>query len=454
MTDIARLASRPATEIGAALARRDCRAADLADHLLDRIAAQPGPVFLAVTAERARAEARAADARLDAGRPLSPLDGVPVAWKDLFDLAGEVTTAGSDTRRDVPAAATDCTAAQRLTQAGMVTLGKLNLTEFAYSGLGLNPHFGTPANPHGGDAAHVPGGSSSGSGVAVASGLAPCAMGTDTGGSIRIPSAFNGIFGFKPSIGRLPAAGVYPLSRTLDVVGPLARSVPDLVALDAALRQAAPVRPRVGGLRGLQVLVPQTIVFDEAQPEVVENFEAALAKLAEAGAIIERAPFEPFAESAALAARHGSLAAADAYVQHRDLMESPAADRVDPRVTDRILGGRGMSAFDVVTLQRARARLVAEVRDRLGTTVLAFPTVPHVAPEIAPLEADRELFHRVNLLTLRNTMLGNFLDLPGVAMPSGRGAGGLPTGLLLSAASGTDDALLSAALAAAPVLAG
>ncbi|SLN09902.1 Mandelamide hydrolase [Roseivivax jejudonensis] len=453
MSDLETLARLPATEIGAALGRREIRASDLAEHCLARIAAQTEPVFLCVTADRARAEARAADARLDAGRPLSPLDGVPVAWKDLFDLAGEVTTAGSDTRRAAAPAVRDCRVAERLTQAGMVSMGKLNMTEFAYSGLGLNPHFGTPANPHGRDEPRVPGGSSSGSGVAVAADLVPCAMGTDTGGSIRIPAALNGIFGYKPSSGRIPDAGVFPLSRTLDTVGPLARSVPDLVALDAALRGGAPVAPRPAGLRGQRIVVPETIVFDDIEPEVAEAFEAALAALETAGALIDRAPFAPFALSASLAAQHGSLAAADAYAEHRTLVESEAGARVDPRVTDRIMGGAQMSAFDVITLQRARKRLVAQTADVLDDALLAFPTVPHVAPEIAPLDADRALFHRVNLLTLRNTMLGNFLDMPGVAMPMGTGAAGLPVSLLLSAPRGRDAALLATALAAADTLA-
>ncbi|EAR50105.1 amidase family protein [Oceanicola granulosus HTCC2516] len=454
MTDPAAFADATATDIAAALRARRLRATDLAEALLERIDAHPEPVFLTVTRARALAEARAADDRLDAGRPLSPLDGVPVAFKDLFDLAGEITTAGSDTRRDAAPAEADCAAAQRLSRAGMVTLGKLNLTEFAYSGLGLNPHYGTPANPHSGATPRVPGGSSSGSGVAVAAGLAPCAMGTDTGGSIRIPAALNGVFGYKPSHHRLPDGGVFPLSRTLDTIGPLARSVPDLVALEALLAGRAPVRPRGGGVAGLRLVVPETVVLDDVEPEVMANFETALAVLAEAGALIERREMAEFAESVALAAAHGSLAAADAYVEHGPLVEGPDGGRVDARVVARILGGRGMSARDVVILQRARRRLVASVRETLDGALLAMPTVAHVAPEIAPLEADPELFHRVNLKTLRNTMIGNFLDLPGVALPSGRGAGGLPTSLLLAAASGRDDALLAAALAAAPRLGG
>jgi aspartyl-tRNA(Asn)/glutamyl-tRNA(Gln) amidotransferase subunit A len=440
-----RLAELPAAEIGRQLARQGGGAAALAELCLARAEAQESPVFLSLTAERARAEAAAADARLAAGRALSPLDGVPVAWKDLFDMAGEVTRAGSATRRDAAPAGADALIVRRLSAAGMVSLGRLNMTEFAYSGLGLNPHFGTPHNPHGQGAPRVPGGSSSGSGVAVAAGMAPVAIGTDTGGSVRIPSAFNGITGFKTSEGLVPKAGVDPLSASFDTVGPLARNVEDCALVTALMCGASARAPRPAEPGTIALYVPDSIVFDGIEPGVAAAFETALEQLSSARIRIERGPLPIFDEVMALTAAHGSIVAAEAWAEHRALLEGGEDHGVDPRVVARIRGGETMTAHDLLVLQRARPRLQAELERVLNGRLLAFPTVAHVAPEIAPLDADMELFGRVNLKTLRNTLLGNFLNTPGVAMPCGTGDHGLPASLLLSAPAGEDQRLLSAA---------
>lgn len=436
------VAERSAASIGRALQAREISPVALTEYLLERIARQASPVFLAVTGERAMQEARMAEQRILANRPLSPLDGVPVAWKDLFDMKGVTTTAGSDVYRDASPAEKDAPVVANLAAAGMVSLGKVNLTEFAYSGLGLNPHHGTPVNPFGKDEARAPGGSSSGSGVAVAAGLAPCAIGTDTGGSVRIPSAFNGLTGLKTSEGRISAEGVFPLSRTLDTVGPLARSVEDCILLDAALRGAAAPSVIRRPLSELSVYVPETVVLDDVEPDVMKNFEASLADLEARGATVRSGPMPVFAKAAELATTYGSIAAADAYVEHRDLVDGPEVARVDSRVVDRILGGKKMTAYELLVLQRARAALIAELRADFDGVMFAMPTVPHVAPAIAPLEADKELFHRVNLKTLRNTMMGNFLNLPGLAMPNGFDGGGMPTSFLLSGLAGQDDLVL------------
>lgn len=442
MSDPQSVATRSAASIGRALQAREVSPVALVEYLIEKIGKQDSPVFLNVTADRALREAAAAERRILANRPLSPLDGVPVAWKDLVNLEGETTTAGSDVYRDAPAAASDAPIVTNLAAAGMVSLGKVNLTEFAYSGLGLNPHYGTPVNPHCRDERRVPGGSSSGSGVAVASGLAPCAIGSDTGGSIRIPSAFNGITGFKPSIGRINTKGVFPLSKSLDTVGPLARSVEDCVLVDAALRGA--VAPTVvrRPLQELSIFVPETIVLDDVQPDVMKNFEASLSALAARGAKIRTGPLPIFTRVTELATLYGTITAADAYVEHRALVEGPDVSRIDSRVVDRIMGGKKMSSYDLIKLQRAQAELIDELASVLQGAMLAMPTIAHVAPEIAPLEADKELFHRVNLKTLRNTMIGNFLDLPGLAMPNGTDGAGMPTSFLLSAVSGDDERLL------------
>src|SRR5271170_4012062 len=232
-----------ATTSAAALARLYRKGtitpSEAADWFLDRIeTATDRAIFIAMTAERARREAATSTARYRAGAPLGPLDGVPVAWKDLFDLVGTTTTAGSDIYRSAPPARADATVVRNLADAGMVSLGKVNLSEFAYSGLGLNPHFGTPRNPYDANVHRVPGGSSSGSAVAVAAGLAPVAIGTDTGGSVRIPAAFNGLVGFKTAEGSIDRTGIFALSPTLDTVGPLARTVEDCLLLYSALRGA------------------------------------------------------------------------------------------------------------------------------------------------------------------------------------------------------------------------
>ncbi|MEM6657131.1 MAG: amidase [Pseudomonadota bacterium] len=422
--------------------------------LLDRIGAQTSPVFLKVTSQRALAEAKAARARLRQGCPRSSLDGVPMAWKDLVDMAGEVTTAASDLLRDAPAARDDAPIVAQAAAAGMVSLGKLNLTEFAYSGIGLNPHYGTPANPCATDNPRAPGGSSSGSGVAVASGLAPIAIGTDTGGSVRVPAAFNGVTGYKTSEGRILSKGVFALSPTLDTVGPLARTVEDCVLTDQILRgvtHTAVVHPVASDV---SLFVPESVVLDDLEPEVAANFDRSLKRLAALGVQIGQGPVQEFEEAAQLASEIGTITAAEAYAEHASRVDGPECARIDRRVVARIEIGKAMSAADLLHLQRARASAMQSLRDRLDGAFLVMPTTPHVAPEIAGLEADDAVFHTANLRTLRNTAIGNFLNLPGVAMPNGTGAAGMPTSFLISACGGADDHLLGAALALEPAIRG
>jgi aspartyl-tRNA(Asn)/glutamyl-tRNA(Gln) amidotransferase subunit A len=453
MTAFDRLATASAAEVGRLLLAGTVDPLEVAQFFLDRIRAAAGDhIFIALTEDRARREAEASRRRYRTGMALGPLDGVPLAWKDLFDLAGTTTTGGSALYRDAPPASQDAAVVANLAAAGMVALGKVNLSEFAYSGLGLNPHFGTPRNPHDSSKPRVPGGSSSGSAVAVARGLAPCSIGTDTGGSVRIPSAFNGLAGYKSSEGRYDKTGVFPLSPTLDTIGPLARSVEDCVLLEAALRGAVTSAVRRLPLADVSLLVPDNVVFDGIEPDVAVNFELALAALGKAGARIERRHVSEFDEMQEIGRRHGSLAAAEAYVVHRAAIDGDAVGRIDPRVTVRILSGKRMNAADLLGIAEGRRRLIASFRATLGQSLLAMPTVAHVAPEIAPLDADAELFHAVNLKTLRNTMLGNLLAHCGLALPSGRDRQGLPTSVLLSAAGGDDERLLSYGLTIERVL--
>ena len=409
-------------------------------------------IFIDVLAARARREAAAAAARLKAGRSLSPLDGVPAAWKDLFDVEGRTTTAGSLVLKSDPPAGRDAPLLSAAVAAGLVTIGMVNMTEFAFSGIGLNPHYGTPRNPHDLNVARSPGGSSSGSAVAVASGLVPIAFGTDTSGSVRVPASFNGLVGYKSSTGRYPMEGVFPLSRTLDSLGPLAHTVEDCVLVDAAVRGVLFPEARRLPVSDLRFLVPDTLVFDGCEPAVLANFEAAIDRLSNAGARVERRAMPELAAIAELIAKHGHILGAEVLHLHQERLRAPESARMDRRVVKRALMAEKMTAVDLVEVLRARARLIAETNAFLGDVIVAFPTTQHVATPIAPLEADDEVFFHNNLRTLRNTMLGNFLDWCGVAMPSGEDADGMPTSILFSATHGRDTAVLSAALAAEPII--
>ena len=449
MDDLEQLSQRSASAIGRVIASGETSATALAEFYLSRTSGEAAQhVFTSVTRERALAEAAAADKRIAAGRPASPLDGVPIVWKDLVDLKGKTTTAASATRRTARAAKSDARIAANTAAAGMVCIGKTNLTEFAYSGLGLNPHFGTPRNPHSPGADRIPGGSSSGTAVAVAANIAPCGIGTDTGGSVRIPAAFNGLVGYKTSEGRIDKQGVFALSETLDTVGPLARSVEDCVLLDTTMRGAVTSDVIRRDLSEAVIFVPETVALDDLDDAVATNFEASLRRLEAAGAKIERGPMPPFAGVQQLTADHGTLSTVEAYALHKDLVDGPEAEKLDPRVLTRILGGKNMSAYAYHSILTTRERLIGECWEITGDRLLAMPTVAITAPETGPLEKDVELFGKTNLKALRNTNLGNMLDLCGLALPNGVDCDGMPTSFLLSAPGGDDERLLGFGLSA------
>jgi aspartyl-tRNA(Asn)/glutamyl-tRNA(Gln) amidotransferase subunit A len=442
------IANRTAAGIALAYREGEVGPVALTECLLSRIAeAKSDNIFLAVCADRALSEARAAETRYREGRPMSPLDGVPFAWKDIFDVAGTPTTAGSILLKDAPPKTTDMPCVANAVAAGTVTLGKLNLTEFAYSGLGLNPHFGTAFNPNDRKTPRSPGGSSSGSGAAVAARLTPIAIGSDTGGSVRIPSSYNGVVGFKTSTGRIDKTGIAPLSRSLDTIGPLAHSVEDCVLADMVLRGALTTAARRANLSSVRLFVPTNVVLDQADAAVVENFERSLRALEAKGIEVRRGDFAPLAAILEMTEKHGTLIAADAYTEYHDIADGEDGKLIDRRVLFRMLGGKRMSARDVLTIQRRRAELIPQAAARLEGALLAMPTTPITAPAIAPLEADDEVFFKTNARTLRNASLANVLDMCGVALPNGRDGNGLPTSFLLSAPWGEDERLLSAALA-------
>ncbi|MGZ2486952.1 aspartyl-tRNA(Asn)/glutamyl-tRNA(Gln) amidotransferase subunit A [Rhizobium pisi] len=426
---------------------------DVAEAVFDSIAHYADKaVFTMLTESRAMEEALASSKRLREGRSLGLLDGIPITWKDLFDIEGLATTAGSVVLAGDAPAKHDATVVALLRQAGMVAVGRTNMSEFAFSGLGINPHYGTPINPRSTDLPRIPGGSSSGAGVAVAAGLVPVAMGTDTGGSVRIPAALSGIVGYKATRGRYAMEGVYPLAKSLDSLGPLCRTVRDAVWIDAAMRGVTAPSVVERPLQGMELVVPENIVFDGAEPGVVAAFEAALERLQKAGANVARIVIPAFNEIFDLMTRYGPLVTAEAFALHHERLAGPDADRMDRRVVMRTRLGSKTTLPDYLRILEARSRLIADVERLVGDRLIAFPSVAHVAPPIEPLEQDDELFFATNNKTLRNTAVGNFLDWCGVSIPCGTGEAGMPVGLLLSATARRDEALLGTALAAEAII--
>jgi len=402
--------------------------------------AKTSHVFTKVYHERVRAEADAADARRRTGSSLGPLDGVIVSIKDLFDVAGEPTTAGSALLRTAEPAKADAPVIARLRRAGALIIGKTNMSEFAFSGLGLNPHYGTPGNAV--DPTRVPGGSSSGAGVSVAEGTSEISIGSDTGGSVRIPAAFNGVVGFKSTAGRVSTEGAFPLSYTLDTIGPLAKTVQQCADTDAIMVGATPQPVTAFPLAGLRVGVPRGLMFENVDSVVGAAFEAQLTRLSQLGAKVVDWQIDDLIVAMRQAAT-APIAAVEAAAVHAPWLDTRGAE-YDRRVLSRILGGRSASAAAFINTMRRRSELIAAMDARLTPLdVLLLPTVPTVAPEIAPLEADDELFGRINLQTLRNPMLGNLFELTGTSLPVKTSS--LPVGLMLIGRRMTDARLLSVA---------
>lgn len=411
-------------------------------------------VFITLLKDRALSEARASAKRLRENRSLGLLDGIPIAWKDLFDIEGLPTTAGSKILAGDAPARRDAVVVDLLKQAGMVAIGRTNMSEFAFSGIGINPHYGTPENPRSTDVPRIPGGSSSGAGVAVAAGLVPVAMGTDTGGSVRIPAALNGIVGYKATMGRHAMGGVFPLARSLDSLGPLCNSVQDAVWIDAAMRGLAVPALARRPVDGLEIVIPENGVFDGAEPGVVDAFEKAVARLEKTGIRFARLAIPAFDELPKLMAAYGPLVTAEAFALHRSRLAGSDVDGIDPRVVARIRLGEKTGTADYLAILDARARMIAETEALIGNRLIAFPSVAHVAPAIAPLKADDDTFFAANGKTLRNTGFGNFLDWCGVSIPCGTGDANMPVGFLLQATTGRDDDLLVAAMALEDVVRG
>ncbi|MDP9096963.1 MAG: amidase, partial [Pseudomonadota bacterium] len=399
------------------------------------------------------ASADAIDRLRRVGRAPGPLAGIPISIKDLFDVAGETTAAGSAILAEAKPATAHATVIARCLAAGLIPVGRTNMTEFAFSGIGINPHHGTPKSPWARTVGHVPGGSSSGAAVSVADGMALAGLGTDTGGSCRIPAAFCGVVGYKPTARRVPITGVLPLSPSLDSVGPIANSVACCAAIDAILAGETLPTVKPLELRGLRLAVPGNMVLDGMEPAVAEAFTRALNRLGTLGVRITHLNFPQF-ERIAEANKAGGLAAAEAYVWHRAHLAAHA-DGYDPRVRLRIERGGSMSAAELIGLLDARKSIIADMDAATAPfDAVAMPTAPILPPTVASLapgqERDAE-FTRLNALTLRNPALGNFLDRCAISLPMHR-PGEAPSGFMLMGETSGDSRLFGIAAAIEAVL--
>ena len=416
---------------------------DLTEHFLTRLEALDDTLhaFRLVTRERALAEARAAELALRHGLEVGPLHGIPYAAKDLFDVKGLPTTAGSPLLQD-NIAARDATVIRTLRQAGMILLGKTNTVQFAYGGVGINHHHGTPHNPwHA--TPHVPGGSSSGSAVAVAAGLAPMALGSDTGGSVRIPAALCGTVGLKTTVGQVSRAGVFPLSWSLDSVGPLTRTVEDAALVYHCLQGRDPHDPATqafqaqdvlsslhAGVRGLRLAFAETAFWDQADREVVQAVRACGDIFAGLGAQVSSIDFPEAAEAQALNPR-GLVVAAEVYTLHQARIEAHFA-AYDPIVSERMMQGKHISASDYLNTTRAWTALRAKVQTTLqDVDAILVPTTMIPAVAVSDADASMSAYTTRNLQYLRNTSIGNILNLCGLSLPCGFTQQGLPIGLMI-----------------------
>jgi len=436
-----------AAELGRGIGAGRVDPRDLAEVFLGAIDAHPDSarIYVRLTPERARKGAAEAAARAKAGTRLGPLDGVPVSWKDNYDIAGEVTEAGSKllagkvARKDAPAFAA-------ATAAGLVCLGKTHMSELAFSGLGVNPVTATPPNaiePH-----RAPGGSSSGAAVSTALGLAAAGIGSDTGGSVRIPAAWNGLAGLKTTAGQISCEGVVPLSTTLDTVGPLCRTVEDCALLYGALAGRKPAVPAPAALKGARFLVPETAMLEGCDPEVAAAFEAALAALAEAGARIARSPVPEIAEALGVATRISGIANSEGWRLWGDLIEANPGVMYD-RIEKRFRSGKGIAPEKDREALAELARLSRPVQARMAAEgPMLMPTVPILPPPVDRLLAEEDFYLERNMMSLRNTRLGNILTLSALTVPTAAPM----VGLMIVAGPDEEARLLALGRAMEPVV--
>ncbi len=425
----------PLTQLAADLNAGRTTADALAETCLANIADPDGEgarAFIKTDPNATLAAARAADAARSsagAGFQPTPLSGIPISVKDLFDIKGEVTRAGSIILSDAPPATADAPAIARLRAAGMIIVGRTNMTEFAYGGHGTNAHYGTPLNPWDRASKRIPGGSTSGGAVSVTDGMAAATIGSDTGGSVRIPAALCGLAGFKPTQARVPLTGAFPLSTTRDSIGPLGRTAACCILLDRAMAGEPIDIPDAALLKGLRFGVPTTILLDGLTPQVAAAFERSLTAISNAGGVIEEFAF-PVLQEEADGSKLANFSAVEAYALHRERLATQFA-KFDPRVSARLMLGAEMRAADYVDLIQLRQRLI--VSANLATArfdALLAPTLAIVAPTFTELNASDEIFYRFNALLLRNCAPFNVLNRPCWSLPCHR-SGEAPVGLMV-----------------------
>jgi aspartyl-tRNA(Asn)/glutamyl-tRNA(Gln) amidotransferase subunit A len=406
--------------------------------------------FIHVDRDAARVAAEAMDGLRKANAAPSRFAGIPVSIKDLFDIKGQVTRAGSRAlEEDASPAEQDAPVVARLRRAGFIVIGRTNMTEFAFSGIGINPHYGTPKGAWNRSEGHIPGGSSSGAAVSVLDGMAHGALGTDTGGSCRIPAAYNGIVGYKPTQRRIPLEGGVPLSFSLDSYGPLARSVDCCATLDAVLADEPILPLRQRPIRGMRLAVPTTVALDDLDEQVARTFDRVLQTLSRLGTDIEHVEMPEFLDVGVMNTK-GGFAAAESYAWHRYLLTS-RGDVYDPRVSVRILRGEAISAADYIDLIEARRSLIARASARLAPfDALIMPTTAITPPRIADL-ADDKAFTVANMRSLRNCTLINMIDGCAISLPAHR-EGEVPVGLMLAASGGSDRRIFELASALEAVI--
>ncbi|HEX3100648.1 MAG TPA: amidase, partial [Pyrinomonadaceae bacterium] len=406
--------------------------------------------FLLVHEKEALAAGDRIDAQQRSGAKLPVLTGIPISIKDLFDETGVVTLGGSKALVGTPAATRDSMVVERLRNAGAVIIGRTNLTEFAFSGLGINPHYGTPKNVFDRGTGRIPGGSSSGAAISVTDGMAAGAIGTDTGGSVRIPAALNGLVGFKPTARRVSREGVLPLSFTLDSIGPIAKSVTDCALLDEILAAETNSALRPARLSGLRFAVPKSVFQDDLSPAVGNAFTAALGRLSAAGATIVELPMAEFAQAAAVNPR-GIISSVEAFSWHRQWLKD-RTDKYDPRVLTRIRPGETVLAADYLYVLRSRESFIRTINAAAaGYDAMLMPTTPDTAPTIAEVTKDDESYFRFNGRMLRNPSVVNLFDGCALSIPC-HDPGSAPVGMMIAGTQNTDRKILAIGLAVEKVV--
>ena len=440
------------SDIAASLAAGNLTARDHVETCLAAIECEDGKrAFITVNAETARKQANRIDKLRSAGAALPPFAGVTLSVKDLFDVAGEVTMAGSKVLADAPAADRDATVVARLRAAGFIIIGRANMTEFAYSGLGMNPHYGNPRSPYGRDdgEGRIAGGSSSGSAVSIADGMAAATIGTDTGGSTRAPAAMCGIVGMKPTTRRMPSRGVYPLSTSFDAAGPMGTSVQCCAILDDLMTGGDGHEETPFPVAGLRLALPRGYLFEDLDPEVASAFDAAVDRLSAAGATITDIRLDQL-EELRPANRPKSIVSAEAHEQHRGMMTT-RRESYDPYVAARLDAGGDISAADFIAMIREREQTAAAVQAVTRPfDALVLPTSPAIPILIDELQGIDRLM-KGSARVLRNTALSNYLDRPTVTLPC-HAPGTAPVGLSLMGSRGHDRRLLAIAAGVESVL--